>query len=450
MAWRYLFARKSHSAVSIIAIVSVCGVALATMATVCVLSVFNGFRGLVAERDSRITPDLLITPASEPVIANADSLAEAVASMPGVEVASPVVIDNAVAYRMHMQLPVKLLGVDPEAFRRLTGVNSMIKPGGRYLSSTDSEATPHGTEGAEESVAAAGEFDEDALFADIGVEETLDEVNAPVQQTLLSIGAASQLGVSAAVNPEELDAEGVVLFMPRRTATTLNEANPAASFMTDSLAIAGVVESEQNEFDANTMIVDLSLARSLLEYDTQASAIYVKVSQQKPMTAEELQRHLGDRYEVRDRLQQQTVHLRMISIEKWITFLLLSFILLIASFNVISTISMLIVDKRQDILTLSRLGASGRMISEIFCWESAYVCAAGTVSGALLGVVLCLLQQHFGFIGIGGDASMLIVTAYPVEVRFTDLLWVLIPAVAIAFVTAFVAARFARRGLTQD
>lgn len=430
---------------SVIAVVSVCGVALATMAIVCVLSVFNGFRNAVDVRDSRITPDLLVTPASAPVIAEADSLSAAIAELPGVACATPVVADNAVAYRGGYQLPVKLMGVDPEAYRRITQIEKMVMPGGRFLKASiemDAESSSY----EEEAVTAPGEFNEDVLFASEGVEQTSDfEDPEIVPQGVLAVGTASQLGFSAMLAPAELASEGVVLFMPRRTATTLNEHNPAASFMMDSLEVAGVVESGQNDFDSNTILVDLDLARSLLEYDTQASSIYVMADSVSPVSAAELASHLGKNYEVRDRLQQHSLHLRMISIEKWITFLLLSFILLIASFNVISTISMLIVDKRRDLVTLSRLGAPRSMISEIFCWESAYVCAAGTLAGALLGVALCLIQQYFGIIKISGDASRLILTTYPVEVRATDLLLVMVPSVGIAIVTAYVSSRFARR-----
>ncbi len=451
MAWRYLFARRSHSAVSVIAVVSVCGVALATMAIVCVLSVFNGFRNAVDVRDSRITPDLLVTPASAPVINSADSLCASIAALPGVACAAPVVTDNAVAYRGGYQLPVKLMGVSPEEYKRITGIERMIMPGGRFLTSSiemDSVSSAYW----DEEITASGEFSEDALFSPEGVEETMPDLEEPVAvpQGVLAIGTASQLGFSATLSPTELSSEGVVLFMPRRTATTLNEHNPAASFMVDSLEVVGVAESGQNDFDNNTILVDLDLARALLEYDTQASSIYVMADSVSPVSAAALASHLGNNYVVRDRLQQHSLHLRMISIEKWITFLLLSFILLIASFNVISTISMLIVDKRRDLVTLSRLGAPRSMISEIFCWESAYVCAAGSLTGALLGVALCLIQQYFGIIKISGDASRLILTTYPVEVRVTDLLLVLVPSVGIAIVTACVSSRFARRQIESS
>lgn len=415
------------------------------MAIVCVLSVFNGFRGVISSRDSRIIPDLLVTSSSSSVINNADSLADAIRTIPGVEIATPVISDNAVAYRSHLQLPVRLLGVNPDEYRRATGIDLQLLKGGHFLKDNSIDSNGNTVPPAE--AESEGEFDESALFMAQGVTE-IDYTETPAGKTVLSNGAALQLGVSDPQNPIDYMSEGVVLFIPRRTASTINPTNPAASFMTDSIGIAGIIETEQNEFDANTMIVTIDCARGLLEYDTQATAIYIKLTNPESLTPDMLSQQIGPGYDVRDRLQQQTLHLRMISIEKWITFLLLSFILLIASFNVISTMSMLILDKRDDITTLTRLGASRNMVSEIFCWESAYVCAAGTISGIVIGVILCLIQQYFGLISIGGDTSQLIVTAYPVEVKVTDLLFVFIPSIGISIITASIAAAYARRQIS--
>jgi len=387
-----------------------------------------------------------VTSSASSVINNADSLADAIRAIPGVEIATPVISDNAVAYRSHLQLPVRLLGVNPDEYRRATGIDLRLLKGGHFLKDNSTDSNGNTVPPAE--AESEGEFDESALFMEQGVTEIDYNTAPPAGETVLSNGAALQLGVSDPGNPIDYTSEGVVLFIPRRTASTINPANPAASFMTDSIGIAGIIETEQNEFDANTMIVTIDCARGLLEYDTQATAIYIKLTNPESLTPDMLSRQIGPGYDVRDRLQQQTLHLRMISIEKWITFLLLSFILLIASFNVISTMSMLILDKRDDITTLTRLGASRNMVSEIFCWESAYVCAAGTISGIVIGVILCLIQQYFGFISIGGDTSQLIVTAYPVEVKVTDLLLVSLPSISISIVTASIAAAYARRQIS--
>ena len=144
-------------------------------------------------------------------------------------------------------------------------------------------------------------------------------------------------------------------------------------------------------------------------------------------------------------MEQQTLNFRMISIEKWVTFFILSFILLIASFNIISTLSMLIVEKKHNILTLTRIGASRRLIGRIFWWESIMVCTMGTLSGIMLGSILCLLQQHYGFIGMSGSEATLIVQSYPVRLQWSDILLVIIPSLGVAMLTASISAKFSQR-----
>lgn len=452
MAWRYLFSRKSHSAVNVIAIVSVCGVAVATMAIVCVLSVFNGFHDVILSRDSRITPDVEVTAADAPCIDNADSLLKTIRRVAGVRTATPIVADNAVAYRGARQIPVNLLGVEAAGYRRATAVDSLLWRGSRFDVTYAPAGGGDGTQTltAQQSAAiehtAAAEFDEDALFADIAdpVTETAENhtrAETPAPMSVVSVGVADRLGLT------EGDGDGgIVLFVPRRTAT-LNVANPAASFMADSIGVSGIIESDQSEFDSQTIIVDIELARRLLEYTSEATAVYVSGADpsQSGRLAERIRQTLGPHYLVRDRMEQQTVNFRMISIEKWVTFLLLSFILIIASFNIISTLSMLIVEKRGNISTLSRIGASRRFIGDIFFWESIIVCLIGTIAGIALGICLCLLQQHFGLIQISGDPGTLIVSDYPVSVQLTDIVMVLLPSGIIAVVTGWISSRFARR-----
>lgn len=451
MARRYLFSRKSHSAVSIIAGVSICGVAVATLAIVCVLSVFNGFRDVISSRDSKVTPDIAVTAATAPCITNADSLAEVIAAVKGVKAVTPAVMENAVAYADFRQIPISLLGVKPESYKEITSIDSLILRGGRYDLSYQPDGIPVSAEALSEAdtelieSTASEEFDEADLFADIApdtpAEESGDEEIA-VPHALLSPGVAGGLFGDFRTPPDE---SGVVIFVPRRTAS-LNVANPAAAFMADSLAVSGIFESEISEFDSQTVIVDLELARRLLEYTTEASAIYLSTAPgQTDAVVAELSKTLGKDYTVRDRLSQQTINFRMISIEKWVTFVLLSFILLIASFNIISTLSMLIVEKKQNLLTLGRIGASRQFLGEIFFWESIFVCIIGTIAGIICGVALCLLQQHFGLIHLNGDTETLIVKDYPVRVAFTDLLLILLPSIAIALITGLISSRFARR-----
>lgn len=449
IAARYLWSRKSHSAVTAIAVAGVCGVALATMAIVCVLSVFNGFHDAILGRDSRITPQLLVQPARGPLISNADSLEHVVSAMKGVRAVTPAVTDEAVAYYEQHQLPVRIIGVKPEAYRTITAIDSIMvsgkwKPQPQQVmdmaaeTDTDTEAGTHIEALAEE------EFDEDALFAEEDLsEEPAPQAELPVSPILASIGAASNLGL-----PSSADA-GVLVFLPRRTGD-INFADPATGFMIDSLAVTGVFSSEQADFDASTLIMDLETARRLLEYDTQANALYVGLEPGMDTASfrTTLSRLLGPDYKVSGRAEQQTLHFRMVAVEKWVTFLLLSFILVIASFNIISTMSMLIVEKRHNMLTMSGYGASRRFIGRVFFWESVMVCMAGSVAGIALGVALCALQMRFGFITVPGGSADMLLTSYPVRLNLFDLTVVFLLSAGVALLTGAVSAAYASRTAT--
>lgn len=454
-AWRYLFARKSHSAINAISIVSVCGIAVATMAMICVLSVYNGFQDFLGERASSITPDVEIRPARGKVIADADSLAAALELMPQVAVATPVVDDNMLIYYDSQMVPVRVLGVDQEPYAGVTSIRSMLTEGSAYTLKPDE--TPQNEEPAEEDMSApddmaAEEFDEAALSVDAedlyaSDEEMTDPDASPAtERVLLSADVLRQIinpsirdGAKAAV-PE------VTLVVPRRTAT-ISGVNPSNAFLVSDVKVAGGISTDKSNFGSAIALMDLGMARSMLEYTSEASAVYLAAA---PGVSEKtlaglLKKRLGESYTVTDRGSQLSVHFNMMRIEKWFTFILLSFILLIASFNIISTLSMLIVDKRANIAVMRRLGASRSLIGEIFCWESCYVCVIGTVAGLSAGLLLCWIQMRFGVIGIPNAADNLVIDKYPVAVRLSDILWLLVPSAAIAVVTAAVSSRFARR-----
>lgn len=445
IASRYLWSRKSHSAVTAIAVAGVCGVALATMAIICVLSVFNGFRDAIMGRDSRIIPDLLVEPVRGSLIDDADSLELAIGNVPGVAVTSAAVTDEAVAYYDSHQLPIRLLGVRPDAYRRLTAIDSLLvtgrwKPQLQQLTETKEAKDLSPADEEQIDGLASEEFDEAALFeaSDLS-DETAEEPELPASPVLASVGVASNLGL-----PPATDA-GIIVFLPRRTAD-INFANPATGFMLDSLEVTGVFRSDQSEFDGATLITDIETARRLLEYDTQANSIYVGLDKGAGLATVQsrIEEILGPAYKVSDRERQQTLHFRMVSIEKWITFLLLSFILLIASFNIISTLSMLIVEKRRNILTMTDFGATRGFIGRVFFYESVMVCLIGSATGTVLGVVLCLLQMQFGLITIPGSSDMLL-SVYPVRLNIWDILLVLILSIGIAILTGAVASAYAAK-----
>lgn len=419
IAWRYLISKKSHSAVGAISAISICGMAVATAAIICVLSVFNGFRDVIASRLDAMSPDIMVTPAKGKVFSNPDSVAAVLSAMDGISLVMPSLTDNALAICGNREMPVTIKGVNMQSYRKLTALDSLL-----LSNSAEAEALSNGAEA-------------EALSngAEAGA-EVKAEAEAKAE-AYLSIGAASGLASSPG--------QEMLLFTPRRIGR-VNLSNPAASFITDSVTVADVFRTDQSEFDENLVIIDIDLARNLLQYDNEASALEIltdkKIASEKITAA--IESKLGEKFIVKDRMQQQEMNFRMISIEKWVTFLLLFFILIIASFNVISSLSMLVIEKQKSISTLRAIGFSTRGIGSIFFWESIFVTSCGGIAGILLGVSLTLLQQHFGFIKLQGDPSTLTVASYPVILNPADILVTLIPILAIGIATAFITAAFAR------
>ena len=394
MAWRYLTAPKTHGAVSAISIVSIVGVAVATAAIVIVLSVFNGFRYHLGARLDTLTTDISVTPAVGKVISNGDSLARVLAKVSGVEEVMPSVTDNALIIANSKEMPIVLKGVNPAVYSRITSVDSLLLDGSPVSGYDSSRAA-------------------------------------------ISVGVAQRMGIYSTEEP-------LLLFAPRRIGR-INTANPASSFLSDSLNVGSVFRTMQNDFDDNMVICDISTARELFQYDKEATSIEIKTTPGIDIAsfAEALGTALGEKYVVKDRFRQQEVNFRMVSIEKWITFLLLAFILLIASFNIISTLCMLIIEKQQSLVTLTDIGMSRRRIGNIFWWESMLVTFCGAVSGVILGVGLSLLQEKFGFIKLAGDPESLVIQSYPVVVEWLDLAITWIPIFIIGIATAFISRRFA-------
>lgn len=415
IAWRYLISKKSHSAVGAISAVSICGMAVATAAIICVLSVFNGFRDVIASRLDAMSPDIMVKPAKGKVFSNPDSVAAILSAMDGVSLVMPSLTDNALAICGNREMPVTIKGVSMQSYRQLTALDSLL-----LSHSAEAEVLSNGAEAEE-----------------VKAEAEAKEKSEAKAEAYLSIGAASGLASSPG--------QEMLLFTPRRIGR-VNLSNPAASFITDSVTVADVFRTDQSEFDENLVIIDIDLARNLLQYDNEASALEIltdkKIAPEKIAAA--IESKLGAEFVVKDRMQQQEMNFRMISIEKWVTFLLLFFILIIASFNVISSLSMLVIEKQKSISTLRAIGFSTRGIGSIFFWESIFVTSCGGIAGILLGVTLTLLQQHFGFIKLQGDPSTLTVASYPVILNPADILVTLMPILVIGIATAFITAAFAR------
>ena len=397
IAIRYLFSKKTHNAVNVISLISLAGVAVATMAIVCVLSVFNGFSDLSAAHLSLLDPDLKITPVEGKSISSVDSLISEIEQIDGVDVAIPTIEEQALAIYGDRQMPVMIKGV-PSEYENTTDIKSIVIDGDFCL--TDSIAS----------------------------------------YATLSVGAAIGLGAT----PSFYRYLGI--YMPKREGR-VNVANPMTAFRSDSLIVAAVYQVAQAEYDTDMVILPLENVARLLDYDDEATAIEVKLKSSANLSkvAPQMQTILGDGFVVKDRLRQQEQSFRMIEIEKWITFLMLAFILIIASFNIISTLSMLVIEKSENIYTLHSLGATSTMISRIFMLEGWLISIVGGIAGIIIGVILTLAQQWGGFIKLSGDPSALSIDHYPVRLDVMDLFVVMGLVIVIGFFTAQITALFTRK-----
>ena len=393
IAKRYLFSKKSHNAINIISMVAVCGVAVATMAAVCTLSVFNGLQGLVTDMFSSFDPELKVTPTKGKVFDPTTDKFVEIYSLPEVELISENLEDNVLVRYQDKQVPAVLKGVS-DNFGELSRINDIL-------------------------------FD--------GEYKLYDEIN---NYTLLGIGLASNLGVNAGfVHP-------LNIYAPKRNAP-VNVTNPASSFIPDYVYIGGVFVVNQPIYDENYLIVPITLAKKLFSYENQVSALEIKLKEKENIkqVQKKIQTIIGNEYEVKDRYQQQEASFKMISIEKWVSFLILCFILVIAVFNIISILSMLIVDKQTDISTLRNLGADNKLISRIFLFEGWLISACGAIIGITLGILICLGQQHFGWVQLGSQGTFA-VNSYPVDIEIADLILTLFAVLTIGFLSVLYPVRY--------
>ena len=394
IALRYLFSRKSHAAVNVLSYISMAGVAIAAMAMVIVLSVFNGFSEFTSERLSHFSAPLSVAPTSGKLIANTDSLLVAIEGVEGVSGAFPVIKERAFAVAGEHQMPLLLCGISrdgvtAEALRNLT-----------------IDGTP------------------ELLYEEEGLPNT----------AISSIGVANGLRAFPAIPVD------VAVYEPRRHAR-INPANPYGAFRCDSVVVAAVYRIDQNEFDNEYMFVSIEFARNLLGYDSESTSIEVDVAAGADIehVREEISRKLGPGYQVADSMSQQQDAFRMINVEKWITLLMLIFILVVATFNVLAIMSIMIIEKRGNSSVLISMGATPGVIAGVFGWLSMLITTIGGFVGVVLGVVLSLLQQCFGFIKlIADDPTKLSIEAYPVSVSAGDIVIVIGVVVGIGFLTSIV------------
>lgn len=403
IARRYLFSKKKHNAINIISGVSVCGVALATLALVCTLSVFNGFQDMVAGFFTAFDPELKITVREGKVFDPRTPAVQQVRALPEVDVWTETLEENAMVQYKDRQAMAVIKGVENN-FEQLTSIDSLL----------------YGT----------GEFVLNDSVVDYGV---------------MGVELVSELGTGIQfVDPLQV-------YAPKRN-VRVNVANPSAAFNRDYLFSPGAVfVVNQQKYDARYILTSLSFARRLFGYDREVSAIELKLKPGSNTGAvqRDMQALLGDGFVVQNRYEQQADVFRIMEIEKLISYLFLTFILTIACFNVIGSLSMLILDKREDVETLRNLGADDRLIARIFLFEGRLISLFGAAAGIVLGLLLRYVQQRFGLISLGGGNGSFVVDAYPVSVHVVDIVLIFVTVVAVGFLSVWYPVRYLSKRLLK-
>lgn len=402
IAKRYLFSKKSHNAINVISAISVCGVALATLALVCTLSVFNGFQDLVATFFTAFDPQLKITAVKGKVFDGQDPRILQIRELPEVELCSESLEDNIMVQYQDKQTMAVLKGVE-DNFDRLTPIDSILFGRGELIL-----------------------HDEVVDYAIPGI------------QLLSTLGASIRF-----LDPLEI-------YAPKRGAK-VNLANPSTAFSTGQLFSSGLVFAvNQEKYDGSYILTSLRFARDLFQYTSEVSAINLKLKPETDTDAvkEKIEQILGEDFCVSDRYEQQADTFRIMEIEKLISYLFLTFILVIASFNVIGSLSMLIIDKRDDVNTLRNLGANDNQIVRIFLFEGRMISFIGASLGVVLGLFLCWLQQKYGLIALGSSGTF-VVDAYPVSVHLTDVIVIFITVLAVGFLSVWYPVRFLSKRLLK-
>ena len=401
IARRYLFSKKSTHAINVISAISAIGVAVATMALVIVLSVFNGFHDLVATLFTSFDPQLEVVPTMGKTAPSDDSILTKIRQLPQVDVATESVEDQALAVYQDKQAMVVIKGVD-DNFSDLTHINDILYGDGTF-----------------------------SLHA------------ANLQYGTLGIRLAQTLGVGA-------QWDGFLKIYAPKKEGQLDMANPTDGFEVDSLNSPGVLFSvKQSKYDKNYIITSISFARNLFGQQGMLSSLEIRLKDGSNLDAvkKEMQQIAGDKYKVLDRYEQQEDTFKIMSIEKMIAYIFLTFILVVACFNIIGSLSMLIIDKKDDVVTLRNLGASDKQIARVFLFEGRMISAIGAIIGIGLGLLLCLLQQQYGFVKLGDAEGSFIVDAYPVSVHYLDVLIIFVTVLVVGWLSVWYPVRYLSKRL---
>lgn len=391
IARRYLFSKKSTHVINVISSISVIGVAVATMALVIVLSVFNGFHDLVASLFTSFDPQLKVVPVEGKTAPSDDPILTQIRLLPEVDVATETVEDQALAIYQGKQAMVKIKGVE-DNFSELSHITDILYGDGTY-----------------------------SLHA------------ANLEYGILGIRLAQTMGIGA-------QWDGYLKIYAPKKEGQLDLSNPGEGFVADSLNSPGVLFSvRQSKYDKNYIVTSIAFARNLFGQQGMLSDLEIRLKEGSNLNAvkAEMQKIAGTKYKVLDRFEQQEDTFKIMSIEKLMAYIFLTFILIVACFNIIGSLSMLIIDKKNDVVTLRNLGANDKQITRVFLFEGRMIAVIGAVIGIGLGLLLCLLQQQYGFVRLGESEGSFIVDAYPVSVHYTDVAIIFVTVIAVGWLAVW-------------
>ena len=404
IARRYLFSKKSTHAINVISLISVLGVAVATMALVVVLSGFNGFSDLVASFFTNFDPQLKIEATKGKAMPADDPLLVKVKHLPGVEVATECVQDQALAVYHDKQAMVTVKGVE-DNFDSLTHISNILYGDGDF---------------------------------------TLHVAN--LQYGVIGIRLAQDLGTGVTWQ------DYLQIYAPQREGQ-YDASNPTNAFVKDSLVSPGALfQVKQSKYDQGYVITSIDFARRIFNRQGEITSLELRMKPGVDIdnAKEEIQAMLGDKYKVLDRYEQQADTFIIMRIEKLFAYVFLTFILMVACFNIIVSLSMLIIDKKNDVITLRNLGATDGQIRRIFLFEVRMISAAGAVIGIVLGLILCWLQQTYGLVQLGDQAGDFVVNAYPISVHPEDILLIFLTVILVGWLSVWYPVRYMSRKLTKE
>lgn len=405
IARRYLFSKKSTNVINIISAISVTGVAVTTMALVIVMSVFNGFHDLVASFFTSFDPQISVVPAKGKAVAADDPQLTQMKKLPEVQVSTECVEDLALAMYGDKQAMVTVKGVENN-FDSLTNIRDILYGDGDF---------------------------------------TLQAAN--LQYGIPGIRLAQTLGIGA-------QWDGFLkIYAPKREGQLVDATNPSDGFVSDSIISAGVVFAvNQSKYDKDHILTSIGFARRIFDRQGMITSLEFRLKPGSNLNAvkAEMQKIGGDKYRVLDRFEQQADTFKIMQIEKVLAYIFLTFILVVACFNIIGSLSMLIIDKKQDVATLRSLGANDKLITRIFLFEGRMISAIGAAIGIIIGLLLCWLQQTYGLVAMGSTSGAFVINAYPVSVHYDDVLIIFITVIAVGWLATWYPVRYMSKRLFGD